>query len=124
MERKGHAREPGELRDLFLSTARRRTNDYKEDGFFEVVVGGYSAGYYSYVWAEVFDADAFEAFKENGILDRATGMKFRETILAKGGTEDAMVLFKDFRGRGPEVEPLLKRRGLYVERQPAGTPTE
>lgn len=98
---------------------------YRSPYFRHIFSGGYSAGYYSYIWAEVFDADAFEAFKENGILDHATGMKFRETILARGGTEDPMVLFTNFRGRGPEVEPLLKRRGLYSEAaQPAGTPSE
>jgi len=97
---------------------------YRSPYFRHIFAGGYSAGYYSYIWAEVFDADAFEAFKENGILDHATGMKFRETILARGGTEDAMVLFERFRGREPNVEPLLKRRGLYDESKPGGTPGE
>ena len=79
--------------------------------------GGYSAGYYSYLWSEVLDADAFAAFKEKGIFDPATARSFR-TLLAKGGTEDAMALFKKFRGREPSVEPLLVKRGLGTD--PAG----
>jgi peptidyl-dipeptidase Dcp len=85
---------------------------YRSPYFRHIFSGGYSSGYYSYIWAEVLDADAFEAFKQNGILDHATGMKFREIILARGGTEDPMVLFKRFRGADPTIEPLLKRRGL------------
>jgi len=73
--------------------------------------GGYAAGYYSYLWSEVLDADAFEAFKEKGIFDRATAASFRK-LLEKGGTEDAMTLYKSFRGREPSVEPLLAKRGL------------
>jgi peptidyl-dipeptidase Dcp len=73
--------------------------------------GGYAAGYYSYLWSEVLDADAFEAFREKGIFDRATAAAFRR-LLEKGGTEDAMALFKAFRGREPAVEPLLAKRGL------------
>ena len=73
--------------------------------------GGYAAGYYSYLWSEVLDADAFEAFKEKGIFDKATAKAFR-TLLEKGGTEDALTLYKAFRGREPSVEPLLAKRGL------------
>lgn len=80
--------------------------------------GGYSAGYYSYIWAEVLDADAFAAFKERGIFDPATARSFRKDLLEKGGTEDAMALFKKFRGREPSVEPLLVKRGLGTD--PAG----
>ena len=80
--------------------------------------GGYSAGYYSYIWAEVLDADAFAAFQEKGIFDPATAMSFRKEVLEKGGTEDAMALFRKFRGREPAVEPLLVKRGLAA---PAGT---
>jgi peptidyl-dipeptidase Dcp len=72
----------------------------------------YSAGYYSYIWAEVLDADAFDAFKEKGLFDRETGMSFRKNILERGGTEDPMKLYIQFRGREPEVGPLLKNRGL------------
>ena len=74
--------------------------------------GGYSAGYYSYLWSEVLDADAFEAFREKGIFDRTTATSFRKNVLEKGGTEEAMTLYKAFRGREPSVEPLLVRRGL------------
>jgi peptidyl-dipeptidase Dcp len=85
---------------------------YRSPNFRHIFSGGYSAGYYSYMWAEVLDADAFEAFKENGVLDRDTGNAFRENILAAGGTEDPMVLYRRFRGKDPSVQPLLKRRGL------------
>jgi peptidyl-dipeptidase Dcp len=74
--------------------------------------GGYAAGYYGYVWAEVLDADAFQAFKEKGLFDPATAKSFRANILERGGTEEPMVLYKRFRGREPSVEPLLERRGL------------
>jgi peptidyl-dipeptidase Dcp len=74
--------------------------------------GGYAAGYYGYIWAEVLDADAFQAFKEKGLFDPATARSFRTNILERGGTEEPIVLFKRFRGREPSVEPLLERRGL------------
>jgi peptidyl-dipeptidase Dcp len=73
--------------------------------------GGYASGYYAYIWSEVLDKDAFEAFKEKGLFDQATARGFR-TILEKGGSEDPMALYKAFRGREPSVEPLLKARGL------------
>lgn len=85
---------------------------YRSPYFAHIFSGGYSAGYYSYIWSEVYDADAYEAFKENGIFDRGTAQAFRKEILAKGGTEDAMELYKNFRGQEPSIEPLLKRRGL------------
>jgi peptidyl-dipeptidase Dcp len=74
--------------------------------------GGYSAGYYSYIWSDVLVADAYELFREKGIFDKATATSFRKNILEKGGTEDAMTLYKRFRGREPAVEPLLVKRGL------------
>ena len=80
--------------------------------FSHIFQGGYSAGYYSYKWAEVLDADAFEAFKDNGIFDKQTADKFQNNILSKGGTEDPMVLYKRFRGKAPNPEALLKRAGL------------
>jgi peptidyl-dipeptidase Dcp len=73
---------------------------------------GYSAGYYSYIWAAVLDSDAFEAFKETSLFDQATARSFRTNILERGDTEDPMVLYKRFRGREPRIEPLLKKRGL------------
>ncbi len=81
--------------------------------------GGYSAGYYSYIWSDVLVADAFEAFREKGIFDKATATSFRKEILEKGGTEDAMTLYKRFRGREPSVEPLLVKRGL-ADPKPSG----
>ncbi len=80
--------------------------------YFAHIIGGYAAGYYSYLWAEVLDADAFEAFKEKGLFDQATAKAFRDNVLEKGGTEEPMVLYKNFRGAEPGLEPLLKNRGL------------
>ena len=80
--------------------------------FSHIFQGGYSSGYYSYKWAEVLDADAFEAFKENGIFDKETATKFKENILSKGGTEKPMDLYKKFRGKEPNANALLKRAGL------------
>lgn len=85
---------------------------YRSPNFRHIFAGGYSAGYYSYMWAEVLDADAFQAFKENGIFDHETGNAYRKNILAAGGTEDPMVLYRRFRGKDPSVQPLLERRGL------------
>ncbi len=79
--------------------------------FSHIFAGGYSAGYYSYKWSEVLDADAFEAFRENGIFDRGTAEKFK-SLLSKGGTEDPMDLYVSFRGRKPNPEALLRRAGL------------
>jgi peptidyl-dipeptidase Dcp len=85
---------------------------YRSPYFQHVFAGGYSAGYYSYIWAEVLDADAFEAFRTKGLYDPATAKAFRTNILEQGGSEDAMTLYKRFRGAEPSVEPLLERRGL------------
>jgi peptidyl-dipeptidase Dcp len=80
--------------------------------YFTHITGEYDAGYYSYTWAAVLDNDAFEAFKEKGIFDRATAESFRKNILEKNGTMDAMQMYVNFRGREPVIEPLLKNRGL------------
>ena len=81
--------------------------------YFSHIVGGYAAGYYSYLWSSVLDADAFEAFKETGnIFDPGTAKAFRTHILEKGGSEEPLELYKRFRGRPPVVEPMLRRRGL------------
>jgi peptidyl-dipeptidase Dcp len=85
---------------------------YRSPYFQHIFAGGYSAGYYSYIWSEVLDTDAFQAFKNKGIFDAATARSFRTNILEKGGTADAMAMFKAFRGREPSVEPLLEKRGL------------
>jgi Zn-dependent oligopeptidase len=91
--------------------------DVKENcmsvSFSHIFPGGYSSGYYSYKWAEVLDADAFELFQEKGIFDRITGKSFEENVLSKGGTEHPMELYKKFRGAEPKPEALLKRAGLF-----------
>ncbi len=90
--------------------------DVKENcmstSFSHIFQGGYSSGYYSYKWAEVLDADAFEAFQENGIFDKETATKFKENVLSQGGTQKPMELYKKFRGKEPSVDALLKRAGL------------
>jgi oligopeptidase A len=83
-----------------------------QHGFTHIFAGGYAAGYYSYKWAEVLSADAFSAFEENGIFDRATGEKFLSTVLSQGGAHDAMQHFVAFRGREPKVDALLKHSGI------------
>lgn len=80
--------------------------------YFSHIMGGYSAGYYSYIWSEVLDADTVEWFKENGGMLRVNGQHFRDSLLSQGGSTEAMQLFNNFRGREPNVEPLLIRRGL------------
>ncbi|MCB1644312.1 MAG: M3 family metallopeptidase [Pseudomonadales bacterium] len=85
---------------------------YRSSYFQHIFSGGYSAGYYAYIWAEVLDADAFEMFREKGIFDQETAAAFREHILEKGGSADPMALYERFRGRQPTVTPLLQGRGL------------
>ncbi len=80
--------------------------------YFSHIVGGYSAGYYAYIWSEVLDADTVEWFKANGGMTRENGDHFRQTLLSRGGAEDAMTLFRNFRGADPDIQPLLVRRGL------------
>ena len=80
--------------------------------YFNHIIGGYAAGYYSYLWANVLDNDAFEAFKEHGIFDKHTADLFRQNILEKGNSEDPMILYKNFRGAEPQLEPMLKNRGM------------
>lgn len=80
--------------------------------FSHIMSGGYAAGYYSYKWAEVLDADAFSLFKENGIFNKDTAQRFRDCILSKGGTEHPMTLYKKFRGQEPTIDALLKRNGI------------
>lgn len=87
--------------------------------FSHIMAGGYAAGYYSYKWAEVLDADAFSVFKRNGIFDQATAQRFRDCILSKGGTEHPMTLYKRFRGQDPTIDALLERNG--IKRQQRGT---
>lgn len=80
--------------------------------YFNHIIGGYAAGYYSYLWANVLDNDAFEAFRENGIFDQETANRFRRNVLEKGDSEEPMVLYKNFRGSEPQLEPMLKNRGM------------
>ena len=80
--------------------------------FSHIMAGGYAAGYYSYKWAEVLDADAFSVFKKHGIFDQKTAQRFRDEILSKGGTEHPMTLYKNFKGSEPTIDALLKRNGI------------
>lgn len=85
---------------------------YRTNYFAHIFSGGYSAGYYSYIWSEVLDAESVEWFKENGGLKRENGDHFRKELLSRGGGMDPLTAFRNFRGRDPRIEPLLKRRGL------------
>ena len=116
-----HGQDPSNIKDIktfeteqFAST--QLYPDVKENAmstaFSHIFQGGYSSGYYSYKWAEVLDADAFEYFQEKGIFNKEVATKFKENILSKGGTEHPMILYKRFRGQEPKPEALLKRAGL------------
>jgi len=116
-----HSEDPSGITDLkAFETAQFAATQLYPDvaqnamstAFSHIFQGGYASGYYSYKWAEVLDADAFEYFREKGIFDRETATKFKENILSKGGTEHPMVLYKRFRGQEPKPEALLKRAGL------------
>ncbi len=85
---------------------------YRSTYFSHIFAGGYSSGYYGYIWSEVLDADTVDWFKENGGLKRENGEHFRNTLLGRGGSIDSMQMFRNFRGRDSKIEPLLKRRGL------------
>lgn len=85
---------------------------YRSTYFSHIFAGGYSAGYYGYIWSEILDAETVDWFKENGGLTRKNGQHFRDTLLGQGGSIDSMQMFKNFRGREATIEPLLKRRGL------------
>ena len=90
--------------------------------FSHIMAGGYSAGYYSYKWAEVLDADAFEQFQQSGIFNTDTARRFRDNILAKGGTEHPMTLYKRFRGGKPTIDALLRRNGIITNNKPSTQP--
>lgn len=117
-----HTADPNSIKDIGefeTKTVDRTTLLPKIPGtsistsFSHIFAGGYSAGYYSYKWAEVLDADAFEFFQTSGIFNREVANKFREFILEKGGTEHPMELYKKFRGQEPDVGALLRRAGLH-----------
>ena len=80
--------------------------------FSHIFAGGYAAGYYRYLWAEVLSADAFSRFEEEGIFNPVTGKSFLDEILTRGGSEEPMVLFKRFRGREPQLDALLRHKGI------------
>jgi len=103
--------EASALSDIGLDNPAVPTR-YSSTYFQHVFSGGYSAGYYSYIWSEVLDADTVEWFKENGGLTRANGDRFRERLLGVGGSKDPLEAYRDFRGRDADIAPLLKRRGL------------
>jgi peptidyl-dipeptidase Dcp len=116
-----HATDPTAIQDVkeLEKTIFSKTDLYPDvpqncmsTSFSHIFQGGYSAGYYSYKWAEVLDADAFAYFKENGIFNKKVADKFKEFILSKGGTQDPMDLYVSFRGKKPQPEALLKRAGL------------
>lgn len=116
-----HGQDPTNITDLKTFETEQFANtqlypDVKENAmstaFSHIFQGGYSSGYYSYKWAEVLDADAFEYFKENGIFNAEVAKKFKDNVLSKGGTEHPMTLYKRFRGQEPKPEALLKRAGL------------
>jgi peptidyl-dipeptidase Dcp len=116
-----HGQDPTNITDLKAFETEQFANtqlypDVKENAmstaFSHIFQGGYSSGYYSYKWAEVLDADAFEYFQEKGIFNVEVATKFKENILSKGGTEHPMILYKRFRGQEPKPEALLKRAGL------------
>jgi peptidyl-dipeptidase Dcp len=85
---------------------------YRSTYYSHIFAGGYSAGYYSYFWSEVLDADTVEWIKQHGGLTRANGDRFRSTLLSRGGSREALDLFRDFTGADPDIHPLLIRRGL------------
>ena len=85
---------------------------YRSTYFGHIFAGGYSSGYYSYLWTEVLEADAFEPFREKGLFDKETASKLKEYVYASGNTEDLMTQYKKYRGSEPEIEPLLRKRGL------------
>jgi peptidyl-dipeptidase Dcp len=116
-----HSQNPSEITSVkeFEKTVFADTKLYPDvaenamsTAFSHIFQGGYSAGYYSYKWAEVLDADAFEYFLEEGIFNKKVATKFQENVLSKGGTEKPMVLYKRFRGKEPKPDALLKRAGL------------
>ena len=116
-----HGQDPSSIKDIKTFeteqfAATQLYPDVKENAmstaFSHIFQGGYSSGYYSYKWAEVLDADAFEYFQEKGIFNKEVATKFKENVLSKGGTEHPMILYKRFRGQEPKPEALLRRAGL------------
>ncbi|MEG1377553.1 MAG: M3 family metallopeptidase, partial [Myroides sp.] len=116
-----HSENPTEIKDLksFENKQFETTKLYPDvaenvmsTAFSHIFAGGYAAGYYSYKWAEVLDADAFDYFEQNGIFNKEIATKFKDFILSQGGTDHPMTLYKKFRGQEPSPNALLKRAGL------------
>ncbi|MFK8059216.1 MAG: M3 family metallopeptidase [Polaribacter sp.] len=125
LDMKWHSENPSEIKSIkdFENDAFSDTKLYPDvaenvmsTAFSHIFQGGYSAGYYSYKWAEVLDADAFEYFLEKGIFNKGLATKFKENVLSKGGTEKPMELYKRFRGQEPKPDALLKRAGLLTNK--------
>ena len=108
----GAANAPAEWVREQIRLTKQLTDTCMTTQFSHIMAGGYAAGYYSYKWAEVLDADAFSVFKKNGIFDQKTAQSFRDNILSKGGTEHPMTLYKRFRGQEPTIDALLERNGI------------
>jgi peptidyl-dipeptidase Dcp len=127
LDMKWHTTDPSDIKDVddFETTALKDTALFPKRGgaisssFSHIFAGGYSAGYYSYKWAEVLDADTFEAFLENGLYDPKTAKAYRDNILSKGGTEKPSVLYNRFRGRDADEAALLRREGLLKKDEAA-----
>ena len=121
LDMKWHGLDPTAINDVksYETEAFKNTRLYPDvstncmsTSFSHIFQGGYSSGYYSYKWAEVLDADAFDYFKQKGVFNKELATSFKEEVLSKGGTEDPMILYKRFRGKKPQPEALLKRAGL------------
>jgi oligopeptidase A len=110
--------EPGQIQQILdavrAQVAVRQPPAYNrfQHSFGHIFAGGYAAGYYSYKWAEVLSADAYSRFEEDGIFNRETGQAFLQAILERGGSRDAMLLFREFRGREPAIDALLRHSGI------------
>ena len=96
---------------------------YRSTYYNHIFAGGYSAGYYSYIWSGVLDTDAFEAFKETSLFNKEKATSFRKNILERGFTGDPATMYRTFRGADPSIIPLLKKRGLYEEK-PVAVPAK
>lgn len=115
-----HSADPSDIKDIaaFEDEATKDTSLFPRlagpmsSSFSHIFAGGYSAGYYSYKWAEVLDADTFELFLENGLYDQKTADSYKNEVLSKGGSEPPAVLYKRFRGRDADPDALLRREGL------------
>jgi peptidyl-dipeptidase Dcp len=126
LDMKWHTLETDELQDA--DTFEKATLDeiglipqiaprYRTGYFSHIFAGGYSAGYYGYIWSNIYDADTWQVFKKNGIFDQDTAQSYRKNVLQPGGSEDPMIMYRRFRGKDPEVWPLLERRGLLSEQE-------